>query len=473
MLPKLKNANQNTLVVSAGRKLLTILPPDSDKQISLSGLSEKEVNEYFEKQSFPLSQKEIEKITDLSKGRPILLGLTLDWLKFGHASEELLETTPEKFEQAAVERVTQLLFPEDQVILLAAHLYRRFNEKMLAHVLDISRQEAQNLEEKLSRFSFIKYRNINSEINSCLLHDEMRELINKHVWMIFDPSGGQRKQWSQKVIGYYDAQIGQEQSAIERKNLQRERLYYLFDANINKNYSYWYKLFKQANTPDEGEALNTELLKYKERLSDVQQLEIEVRKADIAVLRGNYLLSIEKLESVIQHPYCEEVEGYKLKARIFSRLILSYTNAGEVPKAIENGEIYKSWFETKLNEVDKNSVLHKALNHHFARVHNLLGYAYRKQGDKDKLKEYYKTALELLKGLEDIDVKITVASTKTNLGYALHLLGEDRKAISQCKTALRIKKNLDNPYQLGLTYNVLGMIEADSLDLLRNKVLKQ
>ena len=463
MLPKLKHVNQNTFIVSAGRKFLTMLPPDSAEQINLSGLSIKDVTEYFEQQDFPLSQKEIEKLTHLSRGRPILLGLTLDWLKFGHAPEELLETTPEKFEQAVVERITQLLFPEDQVILLAAHLYRRFNEEILACVFDVSPQEARNLEKALSRFSFIKYRSINNETHSCLLHDEMRELINKHVWMFFDPSGEQRREWSKKVIAYYDAQIKQEPSIIETKNLERERLHYLLDADVNEGYSYWYTLIKQAKTPDEREALNTEILKYQQKLSEIQLLEIEVRKADIAVSRGNYPRSTEKLESVIQHSYCEKIEGYKLKARILSRLILSYTNSGDVPKAIEKGEGYKSWFETKLNEVDKNSDLYKALNHHFARVHNLLGYAYRKQGDKDKPKEYYKKALGLLKGLEDADVKLTIASIKTNLGYALHLLGEDLEAISQCKTALRIKKKLDNPYQLGLTYNVLGMIEADSL----------
>ena len=57
------------------------------------------------------------------------------------------------------------------------------------------------------------------------------------------------------------------------------------------------------------------------------------------------------------------------------------------------------------------------------------------------------------------------ARIHNNLGYALHLLGRSELAFSHCKIALRIRKKLENAYELGLSYNTLGILYVDALHI--------
>jgi len=180
VLPELR---PNTLVIIAGRQAVSALPKGQAIQLELKGFSPEEIATYFEKQGIDTSNDIISQIAELSEGRPILVALVVDWVRDGHPLSELLAYAQPEFESAMVERVQQLRFPEDQAILAMAHLYRRFNEKILTQVLDLSMEDATHLISSLSRFTFVKYRPaIGEDPGSCLLHDEMRNLVNMSVF---------------------------------------------------------------------------------------------------------------------------------------------------------------------------------------------------------------------------------------------------------------------------------------------------
>jgi tetratricopeptide (TPR) repeat protein len=460
MLPRLKDAHPGTFVIAAGRTPLQTEPHHSIKVLKLTGLSPEEIGQYFESQQIEMSPEIINRLATLSGGRPILIALMVDWLNFGNTPEELVDQLPQQFEQAMVERVSQLRFPEDQTILAMAHFYRRFGEQILARIFDKTLEEAKALTKSLEHFSFVKYRSSpDGGVNSCLLHDEMRHLVNKYVWRSFDPMYTFRQEWSRKIVSYYVEQLEFEKNPIEQQHLERERLYYWLDANLEEGITYWRQLVGQAKTPEVKEAINAELQHFEKRLSPDMKHELQLGQADVLYAQGRYPQAAILMETMLNAKDCPPI----LQAESRAKLILSYTNSGDVPKAIEFGENSKTYFERVLNELSVNDSQRSTIQLQFGYLHNNLGYAYRKQNQIDYAVTHYEKALEFYKNLKGAGVDKDKATTKNNLGYVLHLLGRDEEAIAHCKGALRIKQRLGDPYELGLTYNVLGIIEADAL----------
>ncbi len=468
MLLQMKMVNDKTFVIAAGRVALTNCPPHSAKRISLNGLSAVEVNKYCESQDVTPSQAVVNRLAELSRGRPVLVALMLDWINFiSNTPEELAEYQPDEFERALVERVGELRFEEDQIILAMAHFNRRFDANILAYIFEKTVEQAETLIRSLSRFSFVKYRPADNRVATCLLHDEMRDLIVKHLWpsMSFDPLGMFRADWSRKIIAYYTRQIEDEENKlnhgnpIEKQNLERECLYYRLSVDLQAGFKYWGELFSQAKTADLREAVNIELEKFEEKLPPELRHKLQFSQATILYSRGRYSDSIRLMEKVLNDSHC----GLSLQAVIRAELIPAYTNSGDTLQAIDLGEQDKEWFKDSLENLSSDDPDHSAVQLQFGHMHNNLGYAYRKKGDIGQTITHYEEALKCYESLTGRTVDKVKAATKTNLGYALHLSGRDREARAQCKGTLKIKQRLGDPYELGLTYNVLGIIEANSL----------
>jgi tetratricopeptide (TPR) repeat protein len=228
---------------------------------------------------------------------------------------------------------------------------------------------------------------------------------------------------------------------------------------LEDGFSYWRLLVGQAKTPEAKEAINAELQPFEKRLSPDMKHELQLGQADVLYAQSRYPQATILMETVLNTKDCPPI----LQAESRAKLILSYTNSGDVPKAIEFGENSKTCFERVLNELSVNDSQRSTIQLQFGYLHNNLGYAYRKQNQIDYAVTHYEKALEFYKNLTGAGVDKDKATTKNNLGYVLHLLGRDEEAIAHCKGALRIKQQLGEPYELGLTYNVLGIIEADAL----------
>lgn len=475
-LAQLKMLQTSTFIIIGGRELKNAENDDQTDFPSVFGSQEassiqyiqafgaKHIQEYFEKSGIALTQDIAERLAELSGGRPVLIALTLDWIRDGHALAELLEVKPEAFEHAVISRIAKLRYPEDQGILAMAHLYRRFNETILAEVLDEDIAEATSQIESLSRFSFIKYRHPSGDNpGSCLLHDEVRDLINKYIWPALDPLWDYRRGWDEKIVEFYRHRINDEQNPFERWNLRLERLFYWFRADTEEAFNYSRFLFQQARERYHADLMthiNSFAKERKSSLTFEQQLEIEFRDAYIFAEREQlYKEAIERLHSILQN--LGDRPALILRAMIYSKLVEFYASEGENKKAIDKGNEWKEWFESHENEFEPGTTEHQIFHKNFGWLCHSIGFAFRHQSRLQGTIHYYEEALKHFHITKNAYSQI--ADTKNNLGYVYHKLGRDEEAQAHCDIALKMRQKIGSPDQLGYSYNVLAMIYVDQL----------
>lgn len=452
VFPKLQT---NTLAVIAGREHVSVLPEDQVVQLPIGGFSPNEVISYFNETEIDISEEQVAKVTELSKGKPILIALTIDWIRDGHAIGELMDYDPSEFEEATVTRVQRLGYPEDKVILAMAHLYRRFNEKILSHILDMSVEDAIQLIKNLSRFTFIKYRpTVEGKIGTCLLHDEMRDLVVKHVWTALDPLGEYRRdKYSKKIVGYYTEGIEKEADQLEWQNLSLEKFHYLFDIDPKQAFTFSRPLFERARESfDTGfmESINAEVHPYYRKLAEPMQQEVDFRTGIVLHRREKFAEAIKILDQLAQ-----KLDSTLLKARTLAYLTEACADSGRSDQALKYGSQCEEICQSLLKQ-SKDTSEQEQINHVLALGYNNLGYTYRALGDLNRVIEYYEEVLK-------IHSKTRLASNfiarlRNNLAYVYFLQGDMEKALSLNKAAERIRLSLDIPYELGLNYNVQGML---------------
>ena len=469
MLPQLGmgTARFNSLVVTAGRKLLTDYcdHPNIDV-LELQGLSQLEIRQYFEtvfseRRTSAISSEFIDRIAILSRGRPILVALTIDWLNNGSSPEELDADSPEAFERMMIERISELRYQEDQTILAMAQLKRRFDASFLVEVLGESFDNAQTLLESVSRFSFVKsHYNAEGKLQSCLLHDEMQRLVYTYIWRLYDPDNRLRRAWSAKAAGHYDQLLKREKNLLFRQSLQLEQLYYMLYADKDEGLDSWRSLLQQANAqvnPNEfKEALNEEVQGFKHQLEPEERRELELEWANLAYARGRYREALEGFERI-----CERSHSRVIQGKVRPNLVYTYTHLDNFASGIEIGQQSQAWFQEQLQSPQYASSERQQLLQDLGKTLNALGWAYRQKGEFDRAIDNYEASLDVLKGVQT--AVLDRASTKTNLAYLFHTMGKNREAIAHGKTALKISERSGNLKQLGLTHNVLGIIAANSL----------
>ena len=482
VLPKLKQGGKGqygTLIIAAGRESLTrFLTNDGIQDYPLKGLSQAEIQQYFRQYSQkrsrqPLQQSASEtpqpwitpsfitRVTELSKGRPILIALTIDWLNYGNMPDDFAVQNPEAFERLMVEQIQEIRTPEDQMILAMAQLHRRFDQGFLQTIFGFSETQAEAMIRSLTRFSFVKtHYAADGEIVSCLLHDEMRRLVLSYVWNRYDPNGELRQEWSAKAVEYYEQLITTlsetQQNLALRQTLERERLSYWLQTDLAAGFSYWRQLYAKAGFPYEKEALNQEVQLFERKLSFEDQLELKFCQSYTDYERRDYLAALEAFATVLA-----QSSDIALKADIYPMMIYCSTHLSQIEKSLALGAESEAWFRQELDNPLASSEVQDKLQHAYGKTLNAVGYAHRNQGRYDTAIAYYERSLEVLGNLVQADADR--ASTKTNLAYLFHLTGRDREATAHGKTALKIAERHNNLRQLGLTHNVLGIISANSL----------
>ena len=468
-LPELKDGSEGefgAFVVTAGRKPLTIIQDTkSTENYALKGLLREDIKYYFEKLTQKRQQRRItpgfiDQITMLSKGRPILIALVIDWLNYGNLPQDFPDSTSseKEIEQLLVEQVRELRTSEDQSIWMMAHLNRRFDESFLQAILNFPEDEARDIISSLTKFSFVKtHTSQHDNTVTCSLHDEMQDLVKQYVLRQFDPSGDLRKEWSRKAVDHYRDLIARSaaQDITHRQMLERERLFYWLQADTHEGLKYWRTLHKNTHLPYVKESLNEEVEFFEDRLTVEDRLELRFQKAITLYLRSRYDLAIACFSEVIK-----DTRDEVLKAEIYPLVVYSLTHIGCIEKSLEEGRKYEVWFDGVLG-AGHNSHINMKVKRSFGILLNAIGLAHRNKSDYKTAVDYYEKSLQVLKCLPDNSNQR--ASTKTNLAYLYHSVGDDRKALAHGKSALRIAEDSSNIIQTGLTHNVLGIIAANSL----------
>ena len=469
-----------TFVVIAGRKPLNLTLQSRNvvshgmeasssligvKNYLLKGLSREDVQDYFneltpKRQQRRITPEFLDRVTILSKGRPILIALIIDWLNHGNLPQEFPDpnSSKEEFEQLLVEQVCELRTSEDQSIWAMAHLNRRFDGGFVQAILGFSEQEAQETISLLTEFSFVKsHGSTESNDFSCTLHDEMQDLVKKYILEQFDVSGDLRKEWSQKAVEYYGDLIAQSsrEDFQYRRMLERERLFYWLQADVDKALDYWRYLYRKARFPYEKESLNYEVSSFKDKLSIEDKLELQFRESLTLHDHLQYDLSLKEFNKVL-----EKTTDETLKGEIYPWVIHSLIHLGAIEKGLEKGKIYEAWFKNLLASAHTDQFYSK-IESLLGQLLNAIGLAYLIKSDYRNAIKYYSESIEKLSFLPENDIHIV--STRTNLAFLYHAMGKDRIARAYGKAALKISERSSNRRQSGLAHHVLGTIAANSL----------
>lgn len=466
-LLRLKQLHKGTIVVVAGRPNPNLSLPENQTIIKeIKGFGEAEVSQYFQKHNINLDATTIQRITDLADGHPILVALTLDWIQYGYSVEELVSCAKDDFKKLMVRRVQELRSDVDQVILAMAHFHRRFNENFLAHILQRSQEESQQLIKDASSFSFIKYRPSQSgEPGSCLLHDEMREMLNQFVWPNLDPFRTYRQGWNRGITDYYLELIEETERGhyyLEGKSLKLERLFYLTDLDRERAFDYAELLFGEARSQQDTawmKAINYELENVRSKLDSPAPREI-LWGAIVSHFEGNYQSAVDSLMRLVDNEQVNPLLGSTIR----SQIIESLTYASDLQEAIDLGRTWKTWFQTQLTKHVSNQSHHQHIRFELGKLVNTIGLAYRYRSEFPKTISCYEEALEhFTEAGNSSQNRIEIANTKNNLAYIYHKLGRDDEALSHGEGALRVRKKLGSPGPIGFSYNVLAMIYVDQL----------
>jgi tetratricopeptide (TPR) repeat protein len=469
LLKKMHEAKPHTIVIKAGRekfpkKTTTPLTDDEIEEIELTKLEDSQLKKYLEKGQMQVSDEIYQQLLRLWTGRPILIALFIDWINSGNDPKRLESfKDTDSFEKTLVSQTEELYFPENKAIFFMALFYRRFNTEILAELLSISLPEAETIIQHLARFSFVKYRkSIDGSEESCLLHDEMRRLMECE-WISIDSANLFRIEKTKQLIEWYERKIKQETHFLKTAHFKIELLYYKLTLDINDGYNYWHDLVRKDYRGywEIRELLNRELKanEFRGKLNNEQKSELDLRRTYVRADRGNTTAAIKLFKALLEN----KDTPLFIRAKVFAKLINVLTTAGDLLEALDlyntHSERFLSFGTYNSSEKRKNDALYI-----LGIISNNIGYFYRVIGDAERAKKSYQQAIQYFDEIKSSDIaeQDYKARAENNLGYLFHFEGKDEWAIAYCQKSLKVREKIGDKYQIGLGLNTLGIIESDS-----------
>lgn len=477
-LPRFKNRLR---AVIAGRPASE---PADERNVIVSRLdpfSEGEVFDFLKRKNLSLSDEELGKLVAFTQGRPILTALATDWLRRGHTMVEFPSQESPKnidwFVGALVEKVKEFEYPENQLTLYMAHVHHRFNVEILKDLMQ-SNGRPRNYQEDLDRMtglSFVKYRpgQAGSEA-SYVLHDEMRDLVLKHVWAKEDPQGFQRADLSKRVISYYDDRIESPFGTLEvlSKNvLEAERLYHQLYLDTGRFARNLWSMANAAHDAGQTDDFAVVIAEAEKVLHDRPQPEDGLRDmvdtlktwlaVDLSTDPDQYKEALATFRALLPRIKELRIRGSILlgMGTVAGRLNLRQEALEHYQNTITLYEQQESQFGQEALPVSAEESLRER-----EELYRSIGYTYRRQGDWTKARENYEQSLRLLEEMRGSPFfsEDEMANTENNLGFILRLEGRMQEARAYCTKAFRKRlQNLENELPIALSYNTLGLVDRD------------
>ena len=484
---------KNTIVVFAGRSLdevRTHLEERFGKEqfnfIALKGFTLDEANEYF---NWSRVGREIEpelreKIHFLADGKPILIDLAIDWLRWDIPLPDLLENTlpqikelnsgqlvelREQFEQALVLEILGFTKPTDRAILDMACIHRFFDKEILAYLLGLPPEKADVMLNRLSQFTFVKPR----PQGNYILHDEMRRMINNYAWPKYDPFGTQKKKSHAKITQYYQLKTETLQKQIEEKSALLDRLRHEKDSEKEIDLTnelatlereYWlvkiehlhhclrYDLKKALKIFIESVDKATEEFRYEYR---------RVLFDEILLFEQNYKAHDQYEIYIRQAKYALDKSQYEIAYQDLLKLLQQFADSSEreidMLVQLGNATVRMGKFTETLNHFQRALQICQTqkIKTWAGIIYNELGWTNRMLGKWDDAIKYYELALE---NSEQVQDRMSLADTMNNLGYVYSLKGDYNSALAYSRHALEIRNGLGLPRDVGMSHNTLSII---------------
>lgn len=461
-LSAIKEANAVIIVAGRHETNLGQLPEQTSVEaIELKPFEGKGTIAYFEQRGLA-DFDDIPRIHTLTRGRPVLVALSCDWIqeRAGFLDISFLHTwTPQEFEGVLVRKIKDLQAPEDQAILLMAHIHRRFDQEVLAFLTKMPKDKSREVIENLARFSFVKYRPLTG---SCLLHDEMQILVEKYIWSEIDKVRDERRRLSEDILAYYDMKIKEktremeETEDIERLQILKgeqqvlvaERLFYELAADLDNGFQRFVSLFNRAITTYQlgfCELLLSEVSRFQTAYSVEKRYESAIPRANWLMVSGRFHEARERLTGMLKDYGDDDAREVEMLIQLGNCAI----RLGDMSEAVQ-------YFEEGLEICER-----KELKEWIGKAENALGWVNRLMGRWDKAAEYYNLSLGHGK---DIGDDIQIAYALNNLGYVRALQGNYSSAIMLCNQALLTREAQGRFRDIGGSHSTLGEIYRHKRD---------
>ncbi len=439
----------------------------------------------------------IRRVHELSKGRPILISLTLDWLRRGEWNRRMLdEIDGSDFERALVEQISNLDTPLDKAVRYAALCRKGYNADLLALLMRVDHETAQSLVDELKDLTFVKVPrrttgdgydegNDDGEFyhnHLFFLHDEMYDLVEEYVWRPLWSGYEEQERLDQLVIKWYDDLIERlaqrirthpswrDRGRLRRKQqlLYTERLYYQLDRDPKAGYREYSHRTEEAIVAREIEWdtwLRNELFGFiahrasrwqRAGVKLVSEMEYDARRFwinrftaredyDRAIAIAEQLLESEKqpdepaLFSGGLRIALATAQAYKGKQPFVEAALSNFAESIQMVKSYV-GSGHDSWLSRYL----------------LGTAHLYRGVALRSTHPLAEAAQAYddaKTQFQVINYLPGI------AESQNNLAFVRARLGMLSQAEDDCDGALKIRQEIGDEYVIGLSLNTKGIIE--------------
>jgi tetratricopeptide (TPR) repeat protein len=478
----------NALFFAAGRNVRQRMPdyasdfgPDRVTLVEVDNFDRLESAEFFDAADpegfIPAELRD--KLHFLTTGRPVLLSLAVEWLRrqvplpeMVDRSLEELKGLPEpewrelcaRFEFELVERVRALRTPLDHAVLYMAHISRRCNARILSALLGLPVSKTPALQEQLVELSFVRH---NPTTGNFTLHDEMRNLINRHVWPIVDLTGDLRRRLARQVIrGYYEPRISElgqqartqlesDKGPIQRATiggtewehwrLEAECLHYHLLVSEQEGVAYFNDRFSEARRSHHLTRMQFLLNEMELARQPGIQDALQLHQADTLRLRGEVERAAEICERMLAQQ--DLSPDNRTRAYIILGLIATSTDLEQARQHYESA--------LRIAEAESNSEMIGVVN-------NNLGQLYRLASRLDEAIQHYRRAIDVSRRAGH---RPLLASATNNLAYVHRLLGDLRQADVLCRVAMSQRKQMGLERDLAYSYLTKGEIDRDRGDL--------
>ena len=431
-------------------------------------------------------------------------------VKSGEDIRKLSEKQKELFEQVLIGRFASLIEPEDRAVTMMAIAYRRMTPDMFAILSSISLEECREiLLKRLKPLSFIKYKkglsfelteksledlrlkglqegllekllpllllrfrkedelwaaviekvgsdkvlehkkNIieSAQQDVVLLHDVMRNMVVKLWWETSDPEKNFRKDYSERLVRYYDGKLLSSDKAIfeeEREVYGSEALEYAFMTDAKKGterfcgefdiamengrYDYSDQLLREAESFQRNNPIDVPLH---------ESLEIKRRRVKYTIDRhGNHRGALQQIARIFNRS--RGLAGWK------SSNVQGYLFLLKGQAEFWSGEFEKS-FESFLEA--KRIFYGFNLDLELYRAANWIGYLFYRQGNFEQATRWW---LDSRKGffrvlerekLNENQIRFLIQgfqSTLGNLSVTYRLTGQSNRAIQLAEMLLNV-----------------------------------
>lgn len=458
---------RKTIIVVTGRKALALSHYEEMVwEYRLPLLKLDDIKRYFATDSDiagSINESGFQQIYERTAGRPLYVALVYDWLSNDVGTLDELLDLPGSFAAELVGWVRRLESKRKMAILYMAFAWRRMEFSLFSELLGVSMDEAKTLVDEMAKFSFIKYREIEDRRFVVNLHDEMRMLVNDHVWPkeITEEKGKPYPlvlKWYAEEVNSPRLLKGQDIPKNDRERaLLAEELYYRLRMDLQEGLRLYETRFKTAiHYLDLAycDMLNQEVGEVKNQLLQEERDKYDFRMALTAFRREDYQKAGGIWHAFVRRPDVDPAQ----RATTLMQLVEMDSYSGNPKEAVQHAKEAEAAY-LDLIKTAKSAFVRSQMKRELGQLYNNWGFASRVLDDYKKALEYYKKALQAPG--DTPQMKKHKARVLNNMGFIYYKTGDMERARTYVGRGLNIRRDLDIPYELGLSYNTFGLIMED------------